>query len=816
MRVTAPSRSNALIASASRLSLDDGKAARRDAGRRESWQEEAWSFFFAVPEIKFASLWIANMLSKVTFFAGYELDDGTVVPIDSEGSPIASTTLATDAVQELRRLEAARGGQALINWLGALNIEVCGEFFLWGIEAKPAVGNPGDPGFEPAVAEQWSVVSRSMVEVTAQEDASGRAIVKVKQSPDDSKPHVVDPERETLIRIYQPNPQWPALADNNLRSCLGDCETLVLLQNQQKAEAKSKQAPGLLLIPSELSFADDPPEGETDAGDPADDQDRNPFVAALMKALTEPIEDPASVNAVVPLVISAPGEHLHPDKFRLIRFDRTNEEVLDRRIEAKINRLARGLNIPVEVVMGHMSTTFSNAEQIDEDKFKDHVEPRCWMMADGLEFAYLMPNLTALGYDEVALERVRVGFDPSGVVHTASPEENAEELWDAGAISYAAYRRLKGATEDDAPDEDEFLVQLAARKGIFTSDLTTIVLQKGGVDLDAEVNADANNATIVESGQAPSDKQPADSGGDAAVTAAARRAHPNYGRRLADIDRNLRSRLQGAAEGAMSRALERAGNRLKARRGTELAASARLLPSWRAAAGMSRDALTAAGFDTDQLLEGAWDEFSQQFELWVQQAGQEALDVVSTVLGGMSTAQRDALKLRQLQDSEEAVAWIRNALDGAGEKILFNPERGALGALETVGEWDPVVRVPPGLIREALAMAGGHNGLRGAPGVLAPSNNEPVGGVATGEVVLGALRDGGAYVNGFRWTYGPGRRRTFEPHAQLDGVEFQNFDDPVLANTSGWPETAFYFPGDHNGCLCDFEPAITPAATKEK
>jgi hypothetical protein len=50
------------------------------------------------------------------------------------------------------------------------------------------------------------------------------------------------------------------------------------------------------------------------------------------------------------------------------------------------------------------------------------------------------------------------------------------------------------------------------------------------------------------------------------------------------------------------------------------------------------------------------------------------------------------------------------------------------------------------------------------------------------------------------------------PHMNLDGQVFRNFDDPVLANGSGWPPYSFYMPGDHAGCICDFEPIIVPAA----
>lgn len=809
-----------LTASAARLNLDDSKAAKHDAGRRQAWQDEAWTYFDEVPEIKFATLWAANLMQKVVFFAGYQLDDGSIVPINSEKSPVKDTTLAANAVFEMSRLAAPVGGQGMINWLGTLNTEVCGEFFIHGQQELPAVGVPGDTGYRPARPETWTVRSVSQIVASKEQDSLGRDVFLLKESPED-KGTPIDNDTESIIRVWQPHPRWTNLADCHLRSCLSDCETLVLMQNQQKAESKSRQAPGILLIPSELSFDVDPDPANDEAGDPADNPQANPFVKSLTDALLQPVEDPSSAGAVVPLVISAPAEFLKPDVFRVLSFNRVADETLDKRIDSKINRLARGLNVPVEVVMGHMSTTFSNAEQIDEDKFKDHLEPRCMQLADSYQFAFLRPNLAALNHDVVDLERVRVWFEPGAIVRSASAEENAEALWDAGAISYAAYRRLKGASEEDAPSEEEFLVQLAARKGIFTADLTTIVMKKGGVDLGATVNAEASQAVIVEDGSAPAGESPVDSEDTTdeepppeepePVTASASTKELRLlGRRLADVDRRLRAQLQGAAEAAMARALERAGNRVKARRGTELAASARPLPPYRVCADLGEAALTAAGFGADDLLDGAWDELGNQFRLWAQQAGQEALDLVSRALSGFTQAEREALRLRQLQHIDDAWSWLDNALGRTGKDVLFNPERGALGALDAIGEWAADVRVPPGLIREALALAGGQSGMMGAPGILTPTNNAPVGGIATGELVLTAMRDEGAYAYGYVWVYGPGRRRTFEPHAQLDGVEFQNFDDPALSNFYGWPETPHFYPGDHSGCLCDFEPLFGP------
>lgn len=65
------------------------------------------------------------------------------------------------------------------------------------------------------------------------------------------------------------------------------------------------------------------------------------------------------------------------------------------------------------------------------------------------------------------------------------------------------------------------------------------------------------------------------------------------------------------------------------------------------------------------------------------------------------------------------------------------------------------------------------------------------------------------WVHGF---YGE-PKRVFEPHRDLNGEHFTGGpatgdrspveEDDRLLNTTGWPETSHYFPGDHLGCTCE-------------
>lgn len=800
---------NAIVAAARPISLDDAKAARAQLSKRQRWQEEAWAYFDEVPEVKFGTLYLGNGMSKVRFYAAVELDDGTRVPIAHESST-ADAQLAKTADAEMARLRSALGGQSELNKQAAINWSVAGEFYVHGVEAKPEQGVPGEPSFRPAEPERWDVRSVSEVELSNDRDAQGRPVVKVKSSPE-AQGTPIDNDAETLIRMWVRHAQWSNMADCHMRGLIGDCEALVLFNNQQKAEAKSRQAAGVLLVPSELSFTDDTAEqgDDTEQGDQA-----NPFIASLLKALTEPIEDPSSAASVMPLVLSGPAEYLRADVFRLLSFGRTSDATLDTRIEQKVNRIARGLNVPVEVVMGHMSTTFSNAEQIDEDVFRDHFEPLCEALADAWSSGFLIPQLIEGGFAVEQLTNVCVWYDASALVRGQSPEESADELYDRGAISVEAYRRLKGVTDEDAPDDLERIRALAERKGIFTAELTTLLLRKVGVLDPEEVTitdsgiSSTDDAADVEQSEQP-ELTPEE---EAAVTAAylaliaAAREPSSLGRKLFEIDRELRTKLHGAAEAAMARALERAGNRLRSK-SPQLSATLRTTPSYRCVATAGPALVASVGANDDELLTGAWDELEQQFKEWSLQAVEATLEALTIELA-LSPARREELRISYRQNVDEAWGWLAVAMTEQAKVVLYAPERGAVTAAAGVqGEHDPTSRVPVGLLRESIARAGGASGLSGDPGVI----DAPMGGIATGVDSSRVLADGGRAMEAYRWVYGPARRDVFEPHHQLDGKVFTNFDDDVLKRRGTWPPTEHYYPGDHKGCVCDFEPIIVEA-----
>lgn len=227
--------------------------------------------------------------------------------------------------------------------------------------------------------------------------------------------------------------------------------------------------------------------------------------------------------------------------------------------------------------------------------------------------------------------------------------------------------------------------------------------------------------------------------------------------------------------------------------------------------------VAAVGLDDDELLEGAWDQLEAEYRTVGASAQKRALEHVGRIVGGMEPDVRRTYGLRQAADLDEGWAWMKEAMGSLAKARLYAPNP----ADPELGEFDPTSRTPTGLVRQAMRVAGGvkgsanaaqlHTSGEGSAWITTPDGSSP-GGIATGELIGQILRDEGGAIQGWKWVYGPAdRKRTFHPHLELDGFVFASFTDPRLVITGGWPTTGHYIPGDHKGCVCDYEPVVLSA-----
>lgn len=800
-----------LTAAAAKLDLRAPKRAIAALGKRQDWQKEAWTYAREIPEIAEAMRYRANQLGKVRLYVAVANPDdpnGDPVPASDPASGVPPA-VAQAADEELARLRSTIGGQGEIMRMLDRNLEAVGEAFLIGIGARMVKVEQRDGSVqEIEEPENWVIRSISEVEVKG---SGPRTQVLVKADPSDAKGTPLDPEQDTWIRIWTRDPEWANQPESPMRALLGECRIVQVLSQQLLAYAYRSLSAGLLLVTNEASQGPLAPYTPEDGGDPVD-----PLEDLLYEVLSAPIENPADAATVQPAILRAPKDAITPDVLRLLSFyDPELVKGVEERIAARLVRIMRGMSLPVESIEGHAQTTFANAAQIAEDEYNKYLRPSAETATDALTYAFLRPQLRE--NPAVAPEWVDALFitsDPSDLIAAPNTAETANDAYDRNAISNESYRKAKGFSEDDAPEPLELLIKAGLRRGILTADLTLALLNLLGVEIEVESSADAS-ATVDPNAAAQLLSMLAGYGSSArgervprpALPALSASARTDYGRQLVDIDRELRTRLLLATNAAMGAALDRAANRLTARtNGTPLRASLNNVPRRQRFVHLGPTLVAEAMGDEDPL-SGAWDDLEGQYMAWGADAQAQARNVTAAATG----TDQSNLEDQQSRDLTDSWAWFAAALTTVANERMWNPSPSA----PEVGEFDPDLQVPPGMVRAAMARAGGAAGLSeggtGAWVTLTDGGTRPAGGIATGETIRGALRDGGAGIEGYVWEYGPAfRRNPFEPHLALDGVEFENFDDPVLAG-GGWTGFAFWTPGDHDGCLCDARPVIIPA-----
>lgn len=791
-----------ITASAARIDISDKKIKLRAA---ENWQHECYQYANSVPELKQSVNYVGNQMSKLRLIVAWK-ESESAVPVDIHAEELnLSPTLIAQCDAELARLKGETGGTSDIIKRAARALDIAGECYLVGFEEDPIGGTP----------EEWRICSIREIEKKG-------ATWRITDDPADRKGRALNPDTSTVIRIWEKDDEYAALATSTIKGVLGEARILQILSQQVQAMSLRAANNGFFVIPNDLSFGPanpvEPEDGEEATADPTMDAVESVFLG--------PIEDPADPNSVQPALIRGDKESLKPDYLRHITFwSKEQDDALEAKINQRVQRIARGVNLPLEVVMGHQGTTFANASAINESEFDDFMQPRSVTLVDGLTIGFLRPNLLDTGVDAETVGKLVVWYDPEDLIKQPDQEANADAAHANFTISDSAYRKAKGFNEEDAPDPLEVVVRAGLKRGIFTAQITQALIQPkadeagvplpsqeelmpGGppVDGDAGAAARAEWAALVElvlgmTRQAPPEPAPL------ALVATSGAA---YGRRLAAIDRDLRTRLTVAANDAMTRALDKAGAKMRSRAGVDRAL-VKNVPNRLVAATLGPSKVHAF-ITTDEALDGAWDELEAQFYAWGRASQADALETASVVAGGFTVAQRDQYKLRQAADLDEAWLWLKQSLTAlAGEK-LFDPSAGVLEA----GEFDPSAKVPTGLLRQAIARAGGGaglttNGQGGAFITLTDAGRRPAGGIGTGELLREAMRDHGVQVEAYVWEYGPAYRKApFEPHASLDGQVFENFDDGVLANVSGFPDVPYYMPGDHQGCCCDCSPVLIP------
>lgn len=393
MLVGKPRRPHALVAAASRRTIDRGSFKRSDS-------PDAPQLFELVNRcgaIGYAIDVKMNAASKITYYPA-RLEDPRAEPEPIEDGPALE---AFDRLGDFNGHVARMVGQ----W------SVTGEGFL--------VGQLED------AEEVWRVLSSVEWDRTR----------VVKRHPDE----VVKDNDAFALRSWREALSEREKPDSPLRRIVDEVEQYILLRDMITAVAWSRIPAGILKVPSELVLANPNPNAP-----PGTD----PFSTGLGDALVGAVMDTRSAGRIAPIVVRGPGDALaNMEPLDLIR---DLPEWVPDLMEKVLRQMATGLNLPAEILTGMGDINHWGQWLIDDSARLNHVDPDILGILDSFTQGYLHPVLREARVADP--EQYLFWRDYSDLTSRTLTVDEAMGMFDRGIINLDAILRIADLNEEDAGD----------------------------------------------------------------------------------------------------------------------------------------------------------------------------------------------------------------------------------------------------------------------------------------------------------------------------------------------------------------------------
>lgn len=389
--------------------------------------ELAWYFYSRIPELRYIARYVANSLSQARLFVGRVTAD----PYNPErvGPKHPANAL----------LESFAGGFAgqseLLDRLG-LHLTIAGDSILAGPEDNE------DDHEQPWDA--WRVYSSA--EMTSR---NGVVFYRTPTGREEPVPSYVLP-----VRVWRQHPKHWYRADSPVLSSFTVLREIDLLDQHVHASAISRLAgAGLLLLPDDITFPTDEVETEGIEVDP--------FIRHLTDVMSIAIKNRDSAAAMVPIMLRGPGEAIAQIK-HLTFSTPFDDKVPDLRNVA-LRRLALGMDVPPEVLLGMSESTQWSAWQTDESTVRLHTVPLLQLIVNAITTGWFRPALREMRLSstvENEIDNLVVWFDISNLRVRPNVTEEAQSMYDRFEVDGSILRLTAGLTEQDKPSKKELEEQI--------------------------------------------------------------------------------------------------------------------------------------------------------------------------------------------------------------------------------------------------------------------------------------------------------------------------------------------------------------------
>jgi hypothetical protein len=383
-----------------------------------------------VGELRYYVGWRSGSCSRVSLVAS-ELDPDTGRPTGGIAEDNAEGQRVADLV---RQIADGPLGQSQLIKRAAENLTVPGEVWIMLLVRPEGL--------------KWFAVTNKEIE---QGTRRNTAIIKL---PDGTK-HTFDPANgDSSFRIWNADAEEASLPDSPVRANLDPLREIVRTTKKIRNFDNSRLANnGILAVPLDASLPD--PQAPVSAGKPGDDgpmPDSHRVAPKLQHMIVEvakvALDDPDSAAALSPIVIAVPAEHV--DKIRHTTFGKDVVEVEIKKRNDAIARLAMGLDMSVERLLGMgASTNHWSSHQIADEDVQLHIAPVMETICQAIYDNVFRSVLAAEGIDP---RKYMLWYDTSQITVDPDKTDEARDAFDRGALTGQALVRLLGLPEDSMYD----------------------------------------------------------------------------------------------------------------------------------------------------------------------------------------------------------------------------------------------------------------------------------------------------------------------------------------------------------------------------
>ena len=477
---------NSVTASAAIVASTDKRSLKRAAAAYRPWQDEAWVFYDKLTEVRYPANYSGRGMSRFTLHIGvYPEGQAAQIPHIPEGAE------RTDIVRASEDALIALGNHAEILRRYGLNRGIAADGWLYG-EDKTADTD-------------WEYLS--IREVHADE----RGVIMRYPSGSTSDIEDLPPDKHTLIRFWQAHPAFSNLADGPLLSLTGDCRRLIALNDSIDARLLSRlSSAGILFIPNTITIAGEEvrPDGST--------QPQDAVLAKLKNIFEQAILHRGTAAGSIPVMMR--GQSGEGEKIVHITLDRSIDET-EMKLRAELREsIAGGMDLERETQTGLGDASHWSTWSITDSTYSNHLAPGVEDFTRDLTRTYLrnaVPQLLGralTAQEQVEFRRVVIFGDGSNVVTRPNRTKDGIDLNDRAVISDKSLRQRAGASEDEAPDDNEYVRQIGRKN----SDpyLATFGLPvQDKIDWDKVSTRQPGAPGPGGQGQDPASKRPVDNGG---------------------------------------------------------------------------------------------------------------------------------------------------------------------------------------------------------------------------------------------------------------------------------------------------------------